>query len=167
MTKVIIADIARDQASKSKHIENNIVISGIKTTGETENEKQTNDQVNSLAAIKICRPSTTEADIKSTTRIINKAKKDIIIVTLKNNAVKNNIVINAKKLREGEDHENVYINADQTYEQRKIDMERRKLRRNLNNQLATEDGRPCGTDSKGKYDFQIRNGLVLPVYKPK
>ena len=64
-------------------------------------DKQTNDQVNFLAAIKICRPSTTEADIKSTTRIINKAKKDIIIVTLKNNAVKNNIFINVKKLREG------------------------------------------------------------------
>ncbi len=46
-------------------------------------------------------------------------------------------------------------------------MERIKLRRNINNQEATVDGRPCGTDSKGKYDFHIHHCLVLPVYKPK
>ena len=72
---------------------------------------------------------------------------------------------NARKLREGNDFVNIYINEDKTKSQSLIDKELRDERNKRNNMLQDLGGRHLGDteDGTGKYYWAIRSGALKKI----
>ncbi len=165
----MIADVAVQQAKKSKAIENNIVISGIKPK---INQDKTTDDAHDVSEVdKVLRKLEIDrSDVVKQTRLITNTN-NIIVVEFNNISDKSTAVNNAKKLRTSREFNGIYVNEDKTPEERGADRERRIACKKLNQEQCTQtdgQGRLFGIDGDKHFFYMVRDGRVARfAFTPK
>jgi hypothetical protein len=175
---IIMASVARE-TKKKDHIENNIIISGIKISQneqEDDNNHEDEDKVNEiLNIINIQRDSIQSQKrikIKKKTRAtdttaekVDWVDSEMIRIEFKENETKITALKNAKNLRGNEQAKDCYINPELTESERSIEKQLRDERNKLNAALKYGTGRRTwGVDRNGnKYYWGIRGNQLKQI----
>jgi len=167
---VMVAKISNELNQKKK-IENNIIISGIVESTDTDkNEKQMQDKAKIIELLQTVDENLNEQNVKRLIRLPRRNKQntqtqspELLLVEIDTVENKNLIIQNAKKLKSSDNFHNIYINSDKTEQERivesKLRAERNERNSKLENEIPDSDGRlRYALYKEKKYFWGIRSG---------
>ncbi len=162
LTNVALIHQLQQEQEEQTRIENNIVIDGVEVDEDDLDDHVSVENILKAVGSKI-GDTARISRLYKTDKKQQKTPTNRIIVTFKTYKVKENVIKNAKTLRNNTCFDGVYINSDRTRAQRMIDYTIRQQRKNLNRESNATliNGRHLFKEKGVEYEHVYRGGIFF------
>ena len=156
----------RSEIKERESIEDNIIISGIKLKGVSEEEIEKNDIKQVDTILSVLNLSRDKVETQSRIKAKNATKTNLILIKFKDRLHGQSALKEATKLRGRKEFDGIYLNKDKTKNERVVERDSRQDRNKRNALLGDKngEGKSIGTYQGKKFYWGIRYGELKRIF---